>query len=252
MKFEPLPALPPANLRQSGTRSTKPRRSGWPPSPPRPPSRTLQRQLDRFADYYNTVRPHRALGRRTPTQAYAARPKAIPTGVKIPAHYRVRNDTIDPGGTVTLRHNSRLHHIGVGAARRGTRVTLLVDDLHIRVITPRHRPTDPGADPRPQPGLPTPRPTPRPTQKDHLKCNDVPRHPLTVSRDITQSWRGDSNPQPPVYKTGALPIAPRQRQPVRLAEAGGADENRAGPANAGGIAGGDQGRLSPAQTQGSS
>jgi transposase InsO family protein len=60
----------------------------------------LQRQLDRFAAYYNTQRPHRALGRRTPAQAYSARPKAIPTGTKIPAHYRVRNDTIDSGGTV--------------------------------------------------------------------------------------------------------------------------------------------------------
>jgi transposase InsO family protein len=97
--------------------------------------RALQRQLDRFAGYYNTVRPHRALARRTPAQAYAARPKAFPTGVKIPAHYRVRNDTIDSGGTVTLRHNSRLHHIGLGAARAGTPVTLLVDDLHIRVIS---------------------------------------------------------------------------------------------------------------------
>ena len=96
--------------------------------------RALQRQLDQFAGYYNTVRPHRALNRRTPAQAYAARPKAIPTGVKIPAHYRVRNDTIDAGGTVTLRHNSRLHHIGLGAAHRGTRVMLLIDDLHVRVI----------------------------------------------------------------------------------------------------------------------
>jgi len=58
----------------------------------------------------------------------------MPTGVKIPAHYRVRNDTIDAGGTITLRHNSRLHHIGLGAAARGTRITLLIDDLHIRVI----------------------------------------------------------------------------------------------------------------------
>jgi transposase InsO family protein len=94
----------------------------------------LQRQLERFAGYYNTVRPHRALARRTPAQAYAARPKAVPTGIKIPAHYRVRNDTIDAGGTVTLRHNSRLHHIGLGAAHRGTRIMLLIDDLHVRVI----------------------------------------------------------------------------------------------------------------------
>jgi transposase InsO family protein len=102
--------------------------------PPAASLRALQRQLDRFADYYNTRRPHRSLGRRTPMEAYLGRPKAIPTWVKIPAHYRVRNDTIDSGGTVTLRHNSRLHHIGLGAARRGTRVTILVDDLHIRVI----------------------------------------------------------------------------------------------------------------------
>ena len=94
----------------------------------------LQRQLDRFAAYYNTARPHRALARRTPAQAYADRPKAVPTGIKIPAHYRVRNDTIDSGGTVTLRHNSQLHHIGLGAAARGTHVTLLIDDLHIRII----------------------------------------------------------------------------------------------------------------------
>ena len=79
--------------------------------------RALQHQLDRFAGYYNTTRPHRALGRRSPAQAYADRPKAFPTGIKIPAHYRVRHDTIDTGGTVTLRHNSRLHHIG-SAQRR--------------------------------------------------------------------------------------------------------------------------------------
>ena len=37
-------------------------------------------QLDPFRRYYNTIRPHRALGRRTPAQAYTARPKADPTG----------------------------------------------------------------------------------------------------------------------------------------------------------------------------
>jgi transposase InsO family protein len=94
----------------------------------------LQRQLARFVGYYNTVRPHRALGRRTPAQAYAARPKAVPTGPIIPAHYRVRTDKIDSGGSVTLRHNSRLHHIGLGAQLGGTPVLLLIDNLHIRVI----------------------------------------------------------------------------------------------------------------------
>jgi transposase InsO family protein len=119
----------------------------------------LQRQLDRFQTYYNTIRPHRALGRRTPAQAFAARPKAVPTGPIIPAHYRVRTDRIDSGGSVTVRHNSRLHHIGLGARLAGTAVTLLIDDLHIRVI---HRHTgalireltlDPGRDYQPR-GLP--------------------------------------------------------------------------------------------------
>jgi transposase InsO family protein len=32
----------------------------------------LQRQLDTFRDYYNTIRPHRSLNRRTPAEAYAA------------------------------------------------------------------------------------------------------------------------------------------------------------------------------------
>src|SRR5436190_6121153 len=41
--------------------------------------RELQAQLDWFRDYYNTVRPHRALGRRTPATAFDARPKAGPS-----------------------------------------------------------------------------------------------------------------------------------------------------------------------------
>ena len=97
----------------------------------------LQTQLDRFASYYNDVRPHRSLGRRTPAQAYAARPKAEPRGpiVRVPAHYRVRKDRIDSHGVVTLRHRGRLHHLGIGRRHAGTRVLVLVADLEIRVIT---------------------------------------------------------------------------------------------------------------------
>ena len=97
----------------------------------------LQAQLDTFRDYYNTVRPHRALGRRTPAQAYAARPKAAPTAapLTIPKHCRVRRDKIDPSGVLTLRHNSRLHHIGIGRRHAGTHIRMLIQELHIRVIT---------------------------------------------------------------------------------------------------------------------
>ncbi len=73
----------------------------------------LQAQLDWFRAYYNDERPHRAVGRRPPAHAFAARPKVGPTrpGFVLPPHYRVRRDTVDVGGTVTLRYDSRLHHI---------------------------------------------------------------------------------------------------------------------------------------------
>ena len=97
----------------------------------------LQAQLDRFRAYYNTVRPHRAVGRRTPSEAFDARPKASPSGVAlpIPGRFRVRRDKIDITGVITLRHNSRLHHVGLGRRLTGTRVLVLVDGLEVRVIT---------------------------------------------------------------------------------------------------------------------
>lgn len=94
----------------------------------------LQKQLDEFRRYYNTRRPHRALNRRTPAEAYAARPKAGPSGPVIDPHHRVRTDRVDSSGVVTLRHNSRLHHIGLGRGRARTKVTMLIQDLHIRVL----------------------------------------------------------------------------------------------------------------------
>jgi Integrase core domain len=94
----------------------------------------LQRQLNRFRRYYNTVRPHRAIGRRTPAEAYAARPKAHPTGPRIRPHYRVRRDRVDTGGVITVRYDSRLRHIGLGREHARKHVLALIADRHIRVI----------------------------------------------------------------------------------------------------------------------
>ncbi len=102
-----------------------------------PPAATLtelQAQIDDFRAYYNTVRPHRALRRRTPLEAFNDRPKAFPSGYQIPPHYRVRHDKIDAGGVITIRYNSRLHHIGLSKHLRGTKVTVLIDDRDIRVL----------------------------------------------------------------------------------------------------------------------
>jgi transposase InsO family protein len=99
--------------------------------------RELQVKLDHFGSYYNGVRPHRAIGRRTPAEAFAARPKATPRlrGFVVPTHFRVRRDKVDITGTITLRHNSRLHHIGLGRRLIGTRVLVLVADLDVRVLS---------------------------------------------------------------------------------------------------------------------
>ena len=125
-----------------------------------PPARTmaqLQTQLDTFRDYYNDTRPHRALSRRTPATAYTARPKATPTAAALTLgkHHRVRRDRVSKTGNVTLRHNSRLHHIGIGRRHAGTYVLLLVRELHVRVITEdgallRELTLDPNRDYQPQ------------------------------------------------------------------------------------------------------
>ena len=125
--------------------------------PPAPTTRQLQAQLDTFRRYYNQVRPHRALGRTTPAQAYAARPKAVPTGTPLHAgHWRIRHDRIDPSGVFTLRHNSRLHHIGIGCRHAGTDILVLIHNRDIRVLTTdgqllRELLLDPSRDYQPQP-----------------------------------------------------------------------------------------------------
>ena len=97
----------------------------------------LQAQLDAFTAYYNTRRPHRAVGRRTPQAAWNARPKAIPArrGIHVSEHFR---DRVDADGKLTLRHNSRLHHIGIGRRWAGTNVLILAHDLELRIITQDH------------------------------------------------------------------------------------------------------------------
>ena len=100
----------------------------------------LQAQLNEFTAYYNTQRPHRAIGRRTPQAAWNARPKAIPArqGIRISEHFRVRRDRVDADGKLTLRHSSRLHHIGIGRRWAGTKVLILARDLELRIITQDH------------------------------------------------------------------------------------------------------------------
>ena len=96
----------------------------------------LQALLDTFADQYNHARPHRSLPHRaTPATVYQTRPKAVPGADRTgDTHDRVRHDTINKAGSVTLRVAGQLRHIGIGRTYAGTYVLLLVHDLHVRVI----------------------------------------------------------------------------------------------------------------------
>jgi hypothetical protein len=71
------------------------------------------------------------------------------------AGVRVRRDRIDKNGKVTLRHGTRLHHIGVGHRHKGKRVIMLVDGLDVGVVSHkgellRHLALDPSRDYQPQ------------------------------------------------------------------------------------------------------
>jgi hypothetical protein len=125
--------------------------------PPSDSIAVLQTQVDWFVDYYNEIRPHKARGRKPPRVAFEARDKARPSGPKINvgAGVRVRKDRIDNNGKVTLRHRTRLHHIGIGHAHKGKRVIMLIDGLDVRVLTDdgellRHLTLDPSRDYQPQ------------------------------------------------------------------------------------------------------
>lgn len=90
----------------------------------------LQAQLDAFVDYYNHQRPHRALGRRTPIEAWAATPPAINLGIALPRPAQATTVTVGPAGVISIRHY--LIHIGAEYAGRCARVHY--DDTHAAVF----------------------------------------------------------------------------------------------------------------------
>jgi len=91
-------------------------------------------QLDAFREVYNEQRPHRALGRRTPGEAYQAIPKEQPSGPGGRGHFRLRYDTTDSKGAMTLRRGGRLHHLNTGAAHARRRVLAIVDEREVTVV----------------------------------------------------------------------------------------------------------------------
>ena len=136
---------------------------------------TLNTQLQQFRGIYNEHRPHRALARRTPAEAYRSLPKAEPRLDDGTRHWRVRYDTVDDAGTITVRYAGRLRHLGIGRAHRGTPVTVLLNGPDTLVTTRNtgellaEHTIDPTRDYQPQKRQ-------KPLPKEGLHVNEVPRH----------------------------------------------------------------------------
>jgi Integrase core domain len=125
-----------------------------------PPARSLtelQTQLDEFSTYYNTIRPHRALNRRTPLPAFKSHPKAFP--------HRLPHPTAPPGPPRPHRRRRRHHpalqqptapHRTVQAPHRHQSHRAHRRPRHPRA-RPQHRNTAPQTRLRPHLRLPTPR-----------------------------------------------------------------------------------------------
>jgi transposase InsO family protein len=80
----------------------------------------LQARLDAFRLAYNEQRPHRAIGRATPGEAYRATHRATAAGSAGSAgrgHFRLRYDIADKTGAITMRRAGRLYHL---EGRRGS------------------------------------------------------------------------------------------------------------------------------------
>jgi transposase InsO family protein len=84
----------------------------------------LQTQLDRFLQFYNHRRPHRALRGATPAEAWAARspagPAQEPIAVNRPARVTLTRHTVTAGGVL---HLGRRTIIGLGTRLAGTELT---------------------------------------------------------------------------------------------------------------------------------
>lgn len=91
----------------------------------------LQALLDRFREIYNTQRPHRSLGRRTPAEVWAAQPAATPARAADQPRTRITAGRVDAGGTLGVGRRVAIH-IGVEWAhhhltliRRGEEATVI-------------------------------------------------------------------------------------------------------------------------------
>ena len=99
----------------------------------------LNEDLVVFAEYYNTRRPHRALGGRTPATAFTATVKARPAKRPLPSQVQTYRTHVSTGGSVTVsgppdavRRQLRVH---LGGRYKQLPVTVLQDGIRVAVFS---------------------------------------------------------------------------------------------------------------------
>ena len=169
IRFDHSRALPPPDLRQGGAVPADREEVARRPTPGQDHRRRCTASSPGSAATTTSPAPPGPRPRRPPGRPTPPAPRPPPPAPTSTRHCRVRHDRVDKGGTVTLRYNSRLHHIGIGRRLAGTRG----HPARRRPPHPGHRPlhrrTPPRADPGPHPRLPTPRSPTRHHPKRALK-----------------------------------------------------------------------------------
>jgi transposase InsO family protein len=139
-------ALAPIGVAASHSRPYHPQSNGkierfhqtlqkWLTKQPRAATLTeLQEQLDRFRNFYNTQRPHRALGRRVPADVWAADPKTGPSTRPLGTPTTIHHSIVKHGRL----HAGRRYHISVGAVFNGKQALTLITGTACHVFIDGH------------------------------------------------------------------------------------------------------------------
>ena len=104
----------------------------WLAARPKPDTiNELQQLLDTFVEIYNTQRPHRAIGRRTPADVYNTDPKTGPDAYSILDETTIHHNTVDRNGRVEIPGP---YAITVGATYTGQTATTIRTGNHAHIF----------------------------------------------------------------------------------------------------------------------
>ncbi len=133
----------------------------------RPPAEdvpALQRQLDTYDAFFNSVRNHQGIGGQTPDQRYHATAKAGPTPHPLPPPMTCTNVKVATTGTVPIGHRQST---SIGVEWAHSRVDVIRDGLDVAIVHNNHLIRTLRIDPtrryQPSGRKPGPRPPPLPS-----------------------------------------------------------------------------------------